>query len=348
MSGMEYLELDYTEIQTMVEELLPGQMDLTFGELVQVLVSGDMQGFGEGIRRVGTWLVRTVTVPVEQAAKILLILLLAALFTNVSKAFSNRGVSRIGYLCVYLLLTVHIAGGFSASLRLVQEGLKSVLRFTGILVPTYCISIAFLTGSITAAGYYQGTVFLIGALQCLVRVLFLPLTQAYLLISFASCIQKKPVFTRLLELLETIFSWAQKTLLGLVIAMGSVQGFLLPAIDKVKRNAVIKTASAIPGVGQSIEGAWETVMGAAVVLKNAVGIGGVCLLFAIAGVPLCNLLLRFLLYKVLAAVAEPVTEDTLEQFLVHAGVAHRMLLQILFLAVLLFLILLMVMTRISS
>jgi len=144
-----------------------------------------------------------------------------------------------------------------------------------------------------------------------------------------------------------LFSWIRKTLIGIVVAFGAVQGVLCPVIDQLKKSALIKTASTIPGVGNLIDGAWETVMGAGVVLKNAVGIGGICILFFICILPLCNLGLQYLSYRVVAAVTEPVSQDSMEQFLFHAGTAQRLLLQTLFLGMMLFLLLLVVMTRIT-
>lgn len=345
---MEELSLDYTEIQKMVEELLPGSLPVTFSELVEQLTAGNAGGLAGILSAFFGWLLEGVTFPAELGMHLLAILLLAALFTNVSKAFAKSSVSRVGYLCVYLLLTVYAASGFRASLAVVEEGVRSLCRFVEILVPTYCVSIAFVTGSLTAAGYYRGAVFAIAALEFVVRFVFLPMTQAYLLIAFASCMQKKPVFTKLLGLIETAFSWLQKTMLGLACAMGAVEGLLLPAIDGMKRTAVMKTAGAIPGVGTLLEGAWETVLGAGVVLKNAVGIAGVVLIFILCSIPLLKVGLQYLMYRVLAAVAEPVTEDMLEQFLVRVGAAHKLLFQVLFLGVLLFLLLLVVMTRISA
>lgn len=345
---MEELSLDYTDIQKTVEELLPDNFPVTFEELVTQLTIGNTEGLSGILKGIVDWLFSSVTFPIENGIHLLAILLLAALLTNVSKAFAKNNVSHIGYLCVYLILTVYAAVGFQASLAIVREGINGLCNFIKILIPTYCISIAFVTGSLTAAGYYRGTVFFIGALEFAVKYLFLPMSQAYLLIAFASCMQKKPVFERILELIQTAFSWLQKTLLGIVVATGAVQGLLLPAIDKVKRNAIIKTAGTIPGIGGLLEGAWETVLAAGSVLKNAVGIAAVILIFLLCSVPLLKVGLQCLMYRVLAAVAEPVTEEMLEKFLVHVGVANRLLLQVLFLALLLFLLLLVVMTRIGG
>ncbi|MGN0507319.1 MAG: stage III sporulation protein AE [Lachnospiraceae bacterium] len=345
---MEELSLDYSEIQKTVEELLPDNLPITFRELVEQLVTGNTDGVAEFLKTFGSWLLSGITYPLESGLHLFAILMIAALITNVSRAFSKSNVSHVGYLCIYLLLAVYAAAGFKTSFAIVEEGVLSLCRFVEILISTYCVSIAFVAGSLTAAGYYRGTVFFIGALEFAVRTVLLPMTQAYLLIAFASCMQKKPVFTKLLELIETIFSWIQKTMLGIVLATGAVQGMLLPAIDKVKRNALVKTAGAIPGVGDLLSGAWETVLGAGAVLKNAVGIAGVILIFLLCSLPLCKVGLQCLMYRLLAAIAEPVTEETLEKFLAHVGVAHKLLFQVLFFALLLFLLLLVVMTRISG
>lgn len=253
----------------------------------------------------------------------------------------------MGYLCVYLLMAVHTASGFVSSLRVTTEGMENLCGFMGVLLPMYCISIAVVTGSVTAAGYYQGTVFLLGFFELLARLCLIPLAQVYLMISFASCIQKRHVFRRLLELIAGLFSWIRKTMLGIVVAFGAVQGILAPAIDGLKRTAVIQSASIIPGVGNLIGGAWETVLGAGVVLRNAIGLVGVVFLILVVIVPMLKLGLHYLAYRILAAITEPVTKEMTEWFLIHMGVAHRLLMETLALGVMIFLLLLVVMTRIA-
>lgn len=343
----EELQVDYTELQKTVEQLLPDNFPITFEELVNRMVSGDLGSFGELFRELGEWLFTSVSFPVEHGVKLLFLILFSALFSNLSKAFSREGTSNMGYLCVYLLMAVHTASGFVSSLRVTTEGMENLCGFMGVLLPMYCISIAVVTGSVTAAGYYQGTVFLLGFFELLARLCLIPLAQVYLMISFASCIQKRHVFRRLLELIAGLFSWIRKTMLGIVVAFGAVQGILAPAIDGLKRTAVIQSASIIPGVGNLIGGAWETVLGAGVVLRNAIGLVGVVFLILVVIVPMLKLGLHYLAYRILAAITEPVTKEMTEWFLIHMGVAHRLLMETLALGVMIFLLLLVVMTRIA-
>lgn len=344
---MEEVQIDYTELQKTVENLLPSEIPMSFEEMVKLMMSGEYS-LGEMLQDFFGWLLSSVSFPVEHGVRLLFLILFSALFSNLSKAFSREGTSHIGFLCVYLLLAVHAASGFTSSLATAVEGMENLCGFVSVLLPMYCLSVAVVTGSVTAAGYYQGTAFFLGFFEFLVRYCLLPLTQAYVMLAFASCMQKKPVFKRLLELIVSLFSWIRKTLLGVALAFGAVQGILSPAIDGLKRTAVVQSASVIPGVGDLIGGAWETVMGAGVVLKNSIGLVGVLFLLLVVAVPLFKLAFHYLIYRGLAAVTEPVTQELTEQFLHHIGTAHRLLLETLALGILLFLLLLVVMTRISA
>ena len=100
-------------------------------------------------------------------------------------------------------------------------------------------------------------------------------------------------------------------------------------------------------MGNLIGGAWETVLGAGVVLRNAIGLVGVVFLILVVIVPMLKLGLHYLVYRILAAITEPVTKEMTEWFLIHMGVAHRLLMETLALGVMIFLLLLVVMTRIA-
>ncbi len=343
---MEEVQIDYTELQKTVEKLLPGEFPLSFEELVMEFIQGEIH-WKDILTELWNWIGSSVVFPLDHGTRLLFLILFSALFSNLSKAFSRDGTSHMGFLCVYLLIAVHAAAGFSSSLSVAAEGMENLCGFVSVLLPMYCLSITVVTGSITAAGYYQGTAFLLGFFEFLARYCLLPLAQVYLLLSFASCMQKKPMFDRLLELIVSIFAWIKRTLLGIAVAFGAVQGILTPAIDNLKRTAVVQSAASIPGVGNLVGGAWETVMGAGVVLKNSIGLVGVVFLVLIMLHPLLRLAFQYLVYRVLAAVTEPVTQKMTGQFLHHVGTVQRLLLEALTIGIFMFLLLLVVMTRIS-
>ncbi len=341
----EEFQVDYSELQGTIEALLPGEIPFTFEELVKRMMQGETVGI---VKEVWTWLLDNLSFPVENGSKLLFLVLFSALFSNLSKAFSREGTAHVGFLCVYFLLAVHSISAFSGALKTTAEGMENLSGFVGVLLPMYCISIAVVTGSVTAAGYYQGTMFLLGFFELLTRYCLLPLAQAYLLLATASCMQNRPVFKRLLELIASLFSWIRKTLVGIALALGAVQGILAPAVDGLKRTAVVQSAAAIPGLGDLIGGAWETVMGAGMVLKNSIGLVGIVFLLLVMALPLLKLAVQYLVYRILTAVTEPVVQENIGQFLYHVGMAQRLLLETLALGMLIFLLLLVIMTKITA
>ena len=345
---MEEFGLDYSELQKTIEQLLPEKFPISVEQLIESFRSGEIEGFAQIGKEVLEWLMQSITFPIEHGMRLLVLILFSALFSNLSKAFARDSTSHFGFLCVYLFMAVQVATGFSTSLQMVQEGMKNLCGFVSVLLPTYCISIAFVTGSITAVGYYQGTTFLLTFFQYLATYAMIPLSQVYLVLSLASCMQKKPILERMLELIVSLFSWIRKTLLGIALTFGAVQGILCPAIDSLKKTAVVRSVSAIPVLGSLLNGTWDTVLGAGTVLKNAIGMGGVVILFLIGVIPLTNLALQYVMYRVLVAVTEPVTGEMTGRFLTHAGIVQKLLLESLFFGMILFLLLLVVMTKITT
>ena len=98
----------------------------------------------------------------------------------------------------------------------------------------------------------------------------------------------------------------------------------------------MKVSSAIPGIGSILSGVAETVLGAGVLLKNAIGVAGVIAILVICLVPVLKLAIYVILYKLGAAAIQPISDSRLVACLTAASEAASMLLQTLFVGAVLF------------
>ena len=114
--------------------------------------------------------------------------------------------------------------------------------------------------------------------------------------------------SKIVECLESLIRWGLKGTIGLVLGMHTIQGLLLPAVEEVKKNAVIKAGGAIPVVGDTFTGVAEMVLSVANLMKNAVGVAGVIAMILLCTVPLLKILLYTVVFKITAAVLEPLGE----------------------------------------
>ena len=142
--------------------------------------------------------------------------------------------------------------------------------------------------------------------------------------------------------------WCLKVLFAGITGISLVQGLLSPAIDTVKRNAVTKGIEMIPGIGDIAGSTGEMLMGAAVLVKNGIGVAGALIVFAICLVPILNMAVVTLLYKGIAAFIQPLSEKRFTETISSMGEGYYLLLKIEIATALLFLITIAVAVKVAS
>ena len=98
-----------------------------------------------------------------------------------------------------------------------------------------------------------------------------------------------------------------------------MQCLVLPAADSLKTSALTRTVGAVPGLGNVFNGVTEVVLGSAVLIKNAVGAAGLIFLAVLCLVPLLKLGAGALLYRLIAAVVQPVSNKYMVECIESAG-----------------------------
>ena len=140
------------------------------------------------------------------------------------------------------------------------------------------------------------------------------------------------------ELVKTAILWALKTMIALLFGMQAIQTMIAPTVDQMKTSVVNKAVSVIPGIGNAYEMVAETVLGSALLLKNAVGIAGVVSLVFLCLIPVAKLVCGVLLYRTLGAVAQPVTDKRVAECIDSVAEGGELLLKIVLYAGILFIV----------
>ena len=122
------------------------------------------------------------------------------------------------------------------------------------LLPACLLTVFFSSGSITAMGFSQLTLFAVTGVQWLMENLLLPAVQIYMILLFLNQMMKEDYLSKFADLIRTGILWSLKTGMALLLGMQAVQAMVAPAADQLKTSAVNKAISAIPGIG----GAYET------------------------------------------------------------------------------------------
>lgn len=283
--------------------------DISFGGLIRELISGDgrplLSRLAEGMSQAlfAEWR--------ENKVLLLMIVALAAGFTllkNFSTIFRNSYISEMCFLLVYIELMVLLMKSFLIMNELLSETLQRVVEFMKMLIPVFAMSMVFSNGTGSAAGFYEMTFFIIYLVQWGLLYLLAPMVQIYVVMQFLNYILEGEKFTRMCELLEDGIRFCLKFIVTLVMGINLVQGLIYPAIDRLKTGTWAKAVGMIPGIGNSANAIGEMLIGTGMVIKNSVGAAAMLVLVVLTAIPLVKLYAMSFLYKLSAAVLEPVTD----------------------------------------
>lgn len=310
--GTAVLELpDYLELSDLEENLrgMTDFSDLSFSDLVLELLQGKLPSGISGLwGEVWRLLFSYLGGQKQLAVQILLIALFSAVCTNFIRVFENSQIADISFYMMYLLIGTLLIGAFAEMQSLTVNTLKSLFQFVTLLLPAYVVTIVFSAGSISALGFYELTLLSVHILQLLFIKMVLPLIQIYVVFLFFNQLTQEDLFSQASEFLKTLLEWILKTTTAILVGLQTIQCLVAPAVDTLKNSTAHRIVKALPGVGGLMDSAAETIAGSAMVIKNAVGVAGMIVVLLICLLPFLKLGLSVLLFRLLCAMLQPISE----------------------------------------
>lgn len=337
-------EFEFSEIEDLLDDIFP-EKKTDFQDLIKKMLSGQtepsLQVIGEMISDQFFYEWKSSKAGMVH---ILLIVIVAAVFTNFSNVFQNKQISEISFYVLYLLLITIGLNSFRILIVSASENLERLIGFMKVLGPVYFLAVAFAAGSSTSILFYNLVLLLIYLVELVILNFLIPFVQVYIVVKVMNNLSEEDYLSKFAELCETVIAWTLKTLLAGVTGVNIIQGLLSPAIDSLKRSVVGRSAEAIPVVGDAIGGVTEVMLGTAVLIKNGIGVAGALVCIGICLVPIIQMAVVTLLYKLIAAMIQPVSGKRIVGCISSIADGSQMLLRIIFTTGVLFLLTIAVVT----
>lgn len=324
---MEEIQID--DVQKMLDEIMDDHV-FSVREALMNIINGEEPVSKETVR---SFLYSLFFSDIENEKglilKLLLVIFIAAVLAEFADVFGNGQAGSISFYIVYLALFTMLMENFSRLGSTLTNWLLGLTDFMKVLSPAYFMTVAASTGSSTAAAFYEGILLMIWAVQWLLANLFLPAVNLSLLLKMVNYLSKEEMLTKMAELLDVAVNWGLKTLLGAIVGLQIVRNMVSPVMDAMKRSAVGKAASAIPGIGNAVTAVTELVLTSAVMVRNSFGAVIVILLLLIGAGPIIHYGSLSLVYRFLAAIAQPISDKRVVGALSTMGEGCAMLLKLL-------------------
>lgn len=320
--------IDYGELQEGIDEALGRNKTFRVKEYLSDILSGkESFSLKNLLENLMNGLKENWDLQKKAGLQLLSIVILTAVFSQFAKVFGQNQTSEMGFYLSYLLVFSLLAGLFAMGNELVSDCLVKLLDFMKALIPSYFIAMTFSNGAVVSGFYQESTLMIIGAAQWVLLRLILPLISAYFAFVIANHLLKEDMLSKLTELLESIIGWIQKTVLGAVLGYHVIQGMIVPVASKMKGTAAVKVTELIPGVGKGVTTVAETVLGSALLIKNAIGVVGLVVILLIVILPVCQMGIYSMICHMAAILSQPVSDKRMTEAISGAAKALGMLLK---------------------
>jgi stage III sporulation protein AE len=139
-------------------------------------------------------------------------------------------------------------------------------------------------------------------------------------LQFVNNLSSEYKIDKLTKLLNQCALWAQGIIMTAFVGIMTVRGITSKSIDEVTaKTAKFAVDNFVPVVGKSLSDAVATVAGYSFLLKNALSSLGLLIIIMILIFPIIKLIIMIVLYKLTAALIEPISDGRLVNCINSAG-----------------------------
>lgn len=284
--------------------------------LPQLDLKGILSGMGgqvsmlELFQQLAALLLREILLSAVLLRQLVVVAALSALLTRLTTAFGENAVVRLAQSICFLVIIVIGLQSFRTVMNLAAQTIDKMVSFMYAILPTLAALLA-AAGGITSAGIFHPVlVAMVSAVASAVRYLLLPLIFSGGVLGLLAHFSTELPLSRLAGFVKQ----TAVTVLGLMFIVFSgvmtVRGAVTPIADGVAlRTAKFLTKTFVPVVGGMFADAVEVVAGGSLLIKNAVGIFGLAVVFFVVAVPIIKVWAVILIYKLTNAVIQPIVEN---------------------------------------
>lgn len=281
----------------------PGLFDLVLSKSGGWSLEGLLQGF---LR----YFFHEVLYNGKLLGTIIVLTVFSMILSTLQSAFERNQVSKVAYAVVFLVVFILAANSFSTAVESANTAIARMVHFMLALIPLVFTLLASM-GNFTSVGLFHPLiVFMIHTIGTLVYTVIFPLLFFSAVLSIVSSLSEKYKVNQLADLLRRVGISLLGGLITIFLGIISVQGATAAVTDGITiRTAKYVTGNFIPVVGRMFSDAADTVVGASLLMKNAVGIAGVLILLLISAFPALKILSLALIYNFAAAVMQPLGDS---------------------------------------
>ena len=351
----EYIKIYGESIEDGVNDIKDtGVEDIFPGFSVQKLLGDAAKGNNlfspdEIISRLLVLLLREIRKVLKLLVIVPVIAVINSYIVGMNKDFKTKGTTKAAFFVSYIVMSGVLSVAFIETVRCGQNTMENVAVFMRILVPVTLASLAASGAVVSATAFEIILVSVIEITELAIEKFFMPMVLMATALNIANNVSGSLNAEKLVKLLNQTVKWGLGVLLTLFVGIIGLQGVVAGSADGLTAKVTKFAASnLVPMVGGILAETVETVMNCSVVIKNAVGVVGIIAVIGILVVPVIKVSACLIMFRLLAALIQPISEECLVKCVTEFGDSVSQILGMLVAVLVLFVIILTIIINIGN
>jgi stage III sporulation protein AE len=243
-------------------------------------------------------------------ASIVILTVFSMILETLQSSFEKNTVSKLGYTLTYMVLIIIAINSFNVAIGYAKSAITSMIEFMFAIVPLLLTLLASMGNITSVAILHPLIVFMVNSVGTAIYLFVFPLLFFSAVLHIVSSLSDKYKVTQLANLLRSISLGALGIFVTIFLGTISVQGTTGAVRDGVTlRTAKYLAGNFVPVVGRLFSDATETVVGASLLVKNAIGLSGVIIIILLCAFPAIKILTLAFIYNLSAAIMQPLGDN---------------------------------------
>lgn len=238
--------------------------------------------------------------------------IICAVLKNIQSAFENKNIGKVTSSFTFLVLIVIAIQSFDLALKVGKEAIDQMVSVIQALLPIVLTLLASI-GGMTSVAVFNPLIFIgVSVSSTWIRNILLPMIYFVAALGLISNISDRFHISALSCFLKQICIFLLGLFLSAFLGILVVQGATASAVDGISiRTAKFASKNFIPIVGGIFSDTVDTIVGCSLILKNAIGLAGLIVIFLTIIFPVIKILAMVFIYRLAGAVIQPLGEQAM-------------------------------------
>ena len=232
--------------------------------------------------------------------------------SNVLSEGANGTVRFVCYSAVIVITFTAVTGLTNVTV----ETIDKLTLFTDVLSPILLTLMTASGGTVSVGLYKPAVVLITSAFTVIIKSVIIPIVTLMVVINVVANLSSDIKLNKFSDLFASFIKWTLGIFCTVFATFLTVQGVASASMDGISlKTARYALSNGIPIIGGFIGSGLNVVILGASLIKSAVGVGGVVVLFYTVFSPIVKIVAFQLLIKLISAITEPMGNTEISNYM---------------------------------